>query len=138
MHDDDDLMLPKATMVKAIKHHVPGSMRIAHDTTDMVMECCNNLIHMITSTANAISEKEKRATIQPEDVLEALRELGFESYLEPLEQALKDWKSERKEARSHKGKNSKAGAVDGMSQEELIRMQQELFQQARDRARGPT
>lgn len=82
---DDDLMLPKATVVKAIKQRLPENMKIAHESSEMIMECCNNFIHIITSTANEISEKDKRSTIQPEDVLQAVKELGFDSYVEPLE-----------------------------------------------------
>eukprot|EP00890_Picochlorum_soloecismus_P004886 jgi/Picsp_1/5399/NSC_02759-R1_protein dr1 len=130
---DDDLMLPKATVVKAIKQRLPENMKIANESSEMIMECCNNFIHIITSTANEISENDKRSTIQPEDVLQAVKELGFDSYVQPLEEAFQVWKSSKKEARNQKSKNS---ATSGMSQEELIKMQQQLFQQAKDRARA--
>ena len=81
---DDELMLPKATIVKAIKERLPKDMKLGSDTADLVLECCNSLIHILSSTANEISDKQKRTTILPEDVLQAVEELGFESYLGSL------------------------------------------------------
>ena len=128
---DDELMLPKATVVKAIKERVPGDMKLGSETSEMVLECCNSLIHILSSTANDVSEKHKRTTILPEDVLHAVEELGFTSYVPALEAALDAYKSEKKEAKSLKSK--KAATLNGMSQEELVAMQQKLFQQARDK-----
>lgn len=82
---DDDLMLPKATIVKAIKERIPGDMKVGGETSDLVVSCCTTLIHLLSSTANEISEKNKRATIQPEDVVQAAKDLGFESYVPVLE-----------------------------------------------------
>jgi hypothetical protein len=45
--------------------------------------------------------------------------------------AFESYKSEKKEARTQKSK--KAASLNGMSQEELIEMQQKLFQQAREK-----
>ena len=45
--------------------------------------------------------------------------------------AFESYKSEKKEARTQKSK--KAASLNGMSQEELIQMQQKLFQQAREK-----
>lgn len=81
----DDLMLPKATIVKAIKERIPGDMKVGGETSDLVVSCCTTLIHLLSSTANEISEKNKRATIQPEDVVQAAKDLGFESYVPVLE-----------------------------------------------------
>ena len=90
MADDGELMLPKATVVKAIKERVPTTMKMANESTEMILECCNSLIHIITSTANEISEKNKRTTIQPEDVIQSMQELGFEAYVGPLTQGTSD------------------------------------------------
>lgn len=128
---DEELMLPKATVVKAIKERVPSDMRVGSETSDMVLECCNSLIHILSSTANEVSEKQKRTTILPEDVLQAVEDLGFTSYAPALKAALDAYKSEKKEAKSLKSK--KAATMSGMSQEELIEMQQKLFQQAREK-----
>jgi len=128
---DDELMLPKATVVKAIKERVPSDMKLGSETSDMVLECCNSLIHILSTTANEMSEKNKRTTILPEDVLHAVEELGFASYVPALQSALDAYKSEKKEAKSLKSK--KAATLSGMSQEELVAMQQKLFQQARDK-----
>ncbi|RKP26072.1 histone-fold-containing protein [Syncephalis pseudoplumigaleata] len=113
---DDDLSLPKATVQKLINEMMPPDIACAKETRDLLIECCVEFIHLIASEANEICEKEAKKTIAPEHVLSALKSLGFETYL-----------SEVREKKSSKLRRS------GMSEEELLRMQQELFDQARQR-----
>jgi len=73
----DDLGLPKSSLQKAIKDLLPGDMRIAGDASDLLVACCNQFVHLVSTQANAVSEREKRSTISPEHVVKALEELEF-------------------------------------------------------------
>lgn len=79
---DEDISLPKATLAKVIRDAMPAGMRVSGDTVDLLVHCCNEFVHVISTQSNVVSEREKRATISPEHVLRALEELGFESYVE--------------------------------------------------------
>lgn len=81
---DDDIGLPKSTMLRAIKERLPADMRIAGDVNDMIVRCCEEFIHLVSTAANELCEKEKKSTILPEHILGALENLGFEPYLENL------------------------------------------------------
>ncbi|RUS27658.1 histone-fold-containing protein, partial [Jimgerdemannia flammicorona] len=72
--------------------------------------------------ANEICEKESKKTIAAEHVITALQTLGFESYLEEVEEVFKEHKKTQKSTRLE---NS------GMSEEELLRQQELLFEQSR-------
>jgi histone H3/H4 len=140
---DSDILLPKATVVKAVKDilksdaaDVEGNnLKVAGDTNELVLECCTALIQILTTTANAISEKNKRSTIQPEDILAAAQELGFDKYEPALAVALESFKSDAKDKRETK-KSKKQKQATGMTQEELIEMQNKLFAQAAAKAQG--
>lgn len=53
-------------------------------------------IHLIASEANEICEKEAKKTIAAEHVITALQTLGFESYLEEVEEVFKEHKKTQK------------------------------------------
>jgi histone H3/H4 len=78
----DDLGLPKTTLVKLIKDALPKDMKIANETTDLIVQCCNEFVHILSTVSNEISDKEKRTTINPDHIQKALEELGFNNYLD--------------------------------------------------------
>ena len=81
---DDDLGLPKSTLLKAIKEQLPADVRLGGDAADALLRCCNEFVLMVSASANEISERQKRSTIMPDHIVEALRELGFDEYLDAV------------------------------------------------------
>ncbi|KAJ3485040.1 hypothetical protein NLI96_g5239 [Meripilus lineatus] len=102
---DDDLSLPKATVAKMI----------------------TEFIHLISSEANEICEQESKKTIAPEHIISALKRLGFESFTTEVEDVLKDHKQQLKEREKKVSKLEQSG----MTEEELLKAQEELFAQSR-------
>jgi histone H3/H4 len=125
---NDDLSLPKATVQKIITEILPPStgQTFAKDARDLLMECCVEFITLISSEANDISEKEAKKTIACEHVEKALRDLGFGDYVgEVLAVA-----EEHKEALKTREKKASKMEQSGLTAEELLRQQQELFASA--------
>ena len=86
-------------------------------------------LQMLTSQANEKAAAHKKSTINESHALEALDELGFAHYLSQIGAAEMGEKK-------HKGKGKrkgKRGAPSGLSEEELLRMQQEMFASARQK-----
>lgn len=179
----DDVGLPRTTVQKSIKELMPKEMRIAGDASELLVQCCNQFVHLVSTQANDISEREKRSTISPEHVVKALEELEFgPQYLEAVKAgvlraawsggwaavaahpagtlygcplapsapllpspvldsvpgpsgtlacgaAWEDWKLDNKEHREHKAGHKKGDS--GLTQEQLIELQQKLFEEAR-------
>ncbi|KAH8106250.1 histone-fold-containing protein [Cristinia sonorae] len=124
---DDDLSLPKATVAKMIAELLPNDVSCAKDTRDLVIECCVEFIHLISSEANEICEQESKKTIAPEHIIAALKRLGFETFTAEVEDVLKDHKQQVKEREKKVGKLEQSG----LSEEELARQQEELFAASR-------
>ncbi|EFN58286.1 hypothetical protein CHLNCDRAFT_14485, partial [Chlorella variabilis] len=121
----DDVGLPRTTVQKSIKELMPKEMRIAGDASELLVQCCNQFVHLVSTQANDISEREKRSTISPEHVVKALEELEFgPQYLEAVKAGL-----DNKEHREHKAGHKKGDS--GLTQEQLIELQQKLFEEAR-------
>ncbi|KAI0049585.1 histone-fold-containing protein [Auriscalpium vulgare] len=124
---DEDLSLPKATVAKMITELLPNDVTCAKETRDLIIECCVEFIHLISSEANEICEQDSKKTIAPEHIISALRRLGFESFTEEVEEVLKDHKQAQKD-REKKGSKLEQS---GLTEEELLAKQQELFAQSR-------
>lgn len=118
-----------ATVQKIVSEIIPSDLAFAKDTRDVLIECCIEFIMMLSTESNEIAEKESKKTIAPEHVIKALQELGFIDYIEPI----KDLIVEHKEAL--KSREKKVGKLEqsGMTEEELLRKQEEMFAAARSK-----
>ncbi|KAK0508747.1 hypothetical protein JMJ35_009023 [Cladonia borealis] len=128
----DDLSLPKATVQKIINEilSAPGdsehSISFGKDARDLLIDCCVEFITLISSEANEIAEREAKKTIATEHIDKALRELGFPEYVrEVLASA-----GEMKESLKTREKKTSKMDQSGLTQEELLQQQQELFRSA--------
>lgn len=66
--NDDDLTIPRAAINKMIKETLPN-VRVANDARELVVNCCTEFIHLISSEANEICNKSDKKTISPEHVI---------------------------------------------------------------------
>ncbi|KAH6915140.1 TATA binding protein-associated phosphoprotein [Coprinopsis sp. MPI-PUGE-AT-0042] len=126
---DDDLSLPKATVSKMIAEILPNDISCAKETRDLVIECCVEFIHLISSEANDVCEKESKKTIAPEHIITALKTLGFNSFISEVEDVLKDHKQQQKDREKKVSKFEQSG----LTEEELLAKQEELFAASRAR-----
>ncbi|KAJ6516083.1 histone-fold-containing protein [Mycena sanguinolenta] len=124
---DDDLSLPKATVAKMITELLPNDVVCAKETRDLVIECCVEFIHLISSEANEICEQESKKTIAPEHIISALKRLGFDSFTSEVEDVLKEHKQQQKDREKKVSKFEQSG----MTTEELLAAQEQLFAASR-------
>ena len=66
--EDDELSIPRAALNKMIKEIIPN-VRVANDARELVLNCCTEFIHLVSSEANDICNKQMKKTISPEHVL---------------------------------------------------------------------
>ncbi|XP_006644967.1 nuclear transcription factor Y subunit B-2 [Oryza brachyantha] len=81
---EQDRFLPIANISRIMKKAVPANGKIAKDAKETLQECVSEFISFVTSEASDKCQKEKRKTINGEDLLYAMGTLGFEEYVEPL------------------------------------------------------
>ncbi|KAG0722410.1 Protein Dr1 [Chionoecetes opilio] len=136
---DDELTIPRASMNKMIKELLPN-VRVANEARELILNCCTEFIHLVSSEANEICNQQQKKTINAEHILacvresrcglmeyyntrEALDKLGFGDYRADAEAVLKDCKAmaAKKRRKSTRLENL------GIPEEELLRQQQELF-----------
>ncbi|XP_072015528.1 protein Dr1-like [Amphiura filiformis] len=124
---EEDVTLPRAALNKMIKELLPN-VRVANDARELILNCCTEFIHLISSEANDVCLKRDKKTISPEHILAALDSLGFGAYLEDCRGVLEECKTvaAKKRRQSNRLENL------GIPEEELLRQQMELFAKARE------
>ncbi|NP_001147638.2 Nuclear transcription factor Y subunit B-8 [Zea mays] len=85
---EQDRFLPIANVSRIMKKALPANAKISKDAKETVQECVSEFISFITGEASDKCQREKRKTINGDDLLWAMTTLGFEDYVEPLKHYL--------------------------------------------------
>ncbi|EPS71528.1 hypothetical protein M569_03232 [Genlisea aurea] len=81
---EQDRFLPIANVGRIMKKVIPGNGKISKDAKETVQECVSEFISFVTGEASDKCQREKRKTINGDDILWAIMTLGFEDYVNPL------------------------------------------------------
>ncbi|KAL6498069.1 Nuclear transcription factor Y subunit B-7 [Orobanche gracilis] len=81
---EQDRFLPIANVGRIMKKVIPGNGKISKDAKETVQECVSEFISFVTGEASEKCQREKRKTINGDDILWAIMTLGFEDYVNPL------------------------------------------------------
>ncbi|XP_043700204.1 nuclear transcription factor Y subunit B-3-like [Telopea speciosissima] len=104
-----DRFLPIANVSRIMKKALPANGKISKDTKETVQECVSKFISFITGEASDKCQREKRKTINGDDLLWAMTTLGFEEYVEPLKIYLQKFR----EMEGEKSSMGRIGEKDG-------------------------
>lgn len=104
---EQDRFLPIANVSRIMKKALPANAKISKDAKETVQECVSEFISFVTGEASDKCQREKRKTINGDDLLWAMTTLGFEEYVEPLKVYLAKYREMEGE------KSSIAGIKDG-------------------------
>ncbi|KZV19051.1 nuclear transcription factor Y subunit B-7-like [Dorcoceras hygrometricum] len=84
INKEQDRFLPIANVGRIMKKVIPGNGKISKDAKETVQECVSEFISFVTGEASEKCQREKRKTINGDDILWAIMTLGFEDYVNPL------------------------------------------------------
>ncbi|XP_058077531.1 nuclear transcription factor Y subunit B-3-like [Magnolia sinica] len=109
---EQDRFLPIANVSRIMKKSLPANAKISKEAKETVQECVSEFISFITGEASDKCQREKRKTINGDDLLWAMTTLGFENYVGPLKVYLNKYRETEGE------KNSMARQGDQSPKEE--------------------
>ncbi|XP_072973314.1 nuclear transcription factor Y subunit B-1-like [Typha angustifolia] len=81
---EQDRFLPIANVSRIMKRSLPANAKISKEAKETVQECVSEFISFITGEASDKCQREKRKTINGDDLLWAMTTLGFDKYVGPL------------------------------------------------------
>lgn len=77
---ETDRFLPVANISRIIKKNLPSEVKLSKEAKETIQECLSEFISFITSEAGEKCLNEKRKTINGDDILASLKNLGFDHY----------------------------------------------------------
>ncbi|KAB2617342.1 nuclear transcription factor Y subunit B-3-like [Pyrus ussuriensis x Pyrus communis] len=89
---EQDRFLPIANVSRIMKKSLPANAKISKEAKETVQECVSEFISFITGEASDKCQREKRKTINGDDLLWAMTTLGFENYVGPLKMYLNKYR----------------------------------------------
>lgn len=89
---EQDRFLPIANVGRIMKKAIPSNGKISKDAKETVQECVSEFISFVTGEASDKCQREKRKTINGEDIIWAITTLGFDEYVNPLKCYLQKYK----------------------------------------------
>ena len=78
---EDSEYLPISNINKIMRSVIDDNLKISKEAKNLVEECVTEFICFITSEAAEKCKREKRKTINAEDILTVMKMLGFDNYV---------------------------------------------------------
>ncbi|CAK9159729.1 unnamed protein product [Ilex paraguariensis] len=85
---DHDRLLPIANVGRIMKQTLPPNAKISKEAKETMQECVSEFISFVTGEASEKCRKERRKTVNGDDICWALGTLGFDDYAGPLRRYL--------------------------------------------------
>ncbi|KAK1353789.1 Nuclear transcription factor Y subunit B-3 [Heracleum sosnowskyi] len=111
---EQDRFLPIANVSRIMKKALPANAKISKDAKETVQECVSEFISFVTGEASDKCQREKRKTINGDDLLWAMTTLGFEEYVEPLKVYLAKYREMEGEKTNVAGGNDSGAGGGGL------------------------
>ncbi|XP_060180659.1 nuclear transcription factor Y subunit B-5-like [Lycium barbarum] len=103
---EQDRLLPIANVGRLMKQILPQNAKISKEGKETVQECVSEFISFVTGEASDKCHKEKRKTLNGDDICWAMGSLGFDDYVVPLKRYLHRYR----ELEGEKANQNKAAA----------------------------
>lgn len=85
---EQDQLLPIANVGRIMKKILPANAKIAKEGKETMQECVSEFISFVTGEASDKCRKERRKTVNGDDIVWAIDRLGFDNYAQPLKRYL--------------------------------------------------
>lgn len=98
---DQDRLLPIANVGRIMKQILPHNAKISKEAKETMQECVSEFISFVTSEASHKCKKERRKTINGDDICAALASLGFDDFATPLQRYLHIYRKQLDDHNNH-------------------------------------
>lgn len=86
--NQQERLLPIANVGRIMKQILPQNAKISKEAKETMQECVSEFISFVTGEASDKCKKERRKTVNGDDVCWAIGTLGFDDYAPPLKRYL--------------------------------------------------
>ena len=83
-----------------------------------MQECVTEFLLFVTSEANEICKRKKRNTVQGDDIIEAMQELGFDQYIWLTKYYMNKYRDAQKAENEQRKQRNQSEANNGSNQDQ--------------------
>ncbi|CAL9044967.1 unnamed protein product [Musa banksii] len=105
---EQDRLLPIANVGRIMKQMLPPNAKISKEAKETMQECVSEFISFVTAEASDRCHKEKRKTVNGDDICWALGTLGFDDYAEPMRRYLHKYREVEGDRSASNGQNTRS------------------------------
>ncbi|KMZ63107.1 Nuclear transcription factor Y subunit B-5 [Zostera marina] len=109
-----DQLLPIANVGRIMKKILPSNAKISKEAKETMQECASEFISFVASEASDKCNKERRKTVNGDDICWAFGTLGFDSFVQPMKRYLNKY-------RDYESKRAAAAAATAAAEATLFR-----------------
>lgn len=106
----EDLNLPAAIVTRLIKEALPPGANVSKEARAGISKAASVFVIYLTATSTLIARKSNLKAVQTNNIFEALEELEFGNFTEPLKKELETFRKIMKEKKDVK--NSKKATTE--------------------------
>ncbi|GBP93347.1 DNA polymerase epsilon subunit 3 [Eumeta japonica] len=103
----EDLNLPLTVVTRIVKEVLPDGVAISKEARTGLAKAASVFVLYVTSAATNIVKSNKKKTMTGQDVLEAIKDIEFDRFVEPLSEAFEQYKAHMIAKKSLAGKRKK-------------------------------
>ncbi|CAB3991221.1 DNA polymerase epsilon subunit 3 [Paramuricea clavata] len=103
----EDLNLPNAVISRLVKEALGDGVNISKEARSAISKAASVFVLYCTSCANNHALENKRKTLTGKDVMDALEEMEFPQFVEPLKTSLEAFRKDQKEKKEAAAKKRK-------------------------------
>ena len=78
---NEDIGLPKATILNLIKEWLPSDTRISNEANEVLLKMASEFVNHLSSVSNDVCLEKDKKTISQSHVADAMKNLKLHSYL---------------------------------------------------------
>ncbi|AEC10890.1 Nuclear transcription factor Y subunit B-5 [Arabidopsis thaliana] len=112
MVKEQDRLLPIANVGRIMKNILPANAKVSKEAKETMQECVSEFISFVTGEASDKCHKEKRKTVNGDDICWAMANLGFDDYAAQLKKYLHRYRVLEGEKPNHHGKGGPKSSPD--------------------------
>ncbi|WCJ23515.1 Nuclear transcription factor Y subunit B [Euphorbia peplus] len=109
---EQDRLLPIANVGRIMKQILPANAKISKEAKETMQECVSEFISFVTGEASERCRKERRKTVNGDDVCWAMVSLGFDDHEGPLRRYLEKYREIEGDRSANQEKGSSSNVLE--------------------------
>ncbi|XP_053951781.1 DNA polymerase epsilon subunit 3 [Anastrepha ludens] len=106
----EDLNLPNAVVGRLIKDALPEGANVSKEARAAIARAASVFVIFLTSTSTTLAHKQNHKTITAANILDALKQLEFENFVDPLTSDLESYRKAMKDKKDKAKPTTSAAA----------------------------